>query len=507
MGGGISTIISFITKYSGNGATAAVKGITNVKNACGIAARGALTLASSLGSTDSALGKTAHAALDLFASVQQMGAIGGIIAGFQMAVNLACEKIIASYEKMLSSVKQAAEKIHERLKEIDDARLGNLKNELDAATTKAQTAAKAFDTLAAAYMKVEKAKVDTEKSGANAALSGISLEKSMAMAAAKDDNERATIGAAYDEKIARARLAATTDEQSAAVAGAEDELTQSRRRARSAKRTENAAKRAADDAADELATMENAGRDDADLEKYRAAKDAADKAYADAVNDRIAKEADAEAAEEKLKQAKLAQTAALNDARRGVVEAESAAKQLADAQIKAAKAELEREKAEQKAADAARRKAAADEKRSALDEKRSALDAQMTSAASDRDRWQGEFETAFDLWRDPEAAASAVEADKKRGEDLKRFRKEVDRYGGKGRIDEYAALMRQGDEEGMQERLTQWRKSSKFTPQVEQMVKAAAADQNRNAAEQSLANIEKNTADLAKKIDELLSVK
>lgn len=83
----------------------------------------------------------------------------------------------------------------------------------------------------------------------------------------------------------------------------------------------------------------------------------------------------------------------------------------------------------------------------------------------------------------------------------------MNRYGGKGKIDEYAALMRAGDEEGMQERLTQWRKSSKFTPQVEQMVKAAAADQNRNAAEKSLANIEKNTADLAKKIDELLSLK
>ena len=49
MAGGISTTISFITKYFGAGATAAVKGITNVKNACGIAARGMISLASSLG--------------------------------------------------------------------------------------------------------------------------------------------------------------------------------------------------------------------------------------------------------------------------------------------------------------------------------------------------------------------------------------------------------------------------------------------------------------------------
>ncbi len=499
MAGGISTIISFITKYSGAGATAAVKGVKNVRYACGIAARGALTLASSLGSADSALGKTAHAALNLFASVQQMGAIGGIMAGAQIAINVVCEKIVASYDKMLEAVERSSARIRDRLDKLNEVRMDGIKQALEEATTRAQAAAKAFDTMAAAYMKVEKAKVDTEKSGANARLSGLTLEKSRAMAAAKDDNERATIGAAYDEKIAKAKLVSTTDEQSAAVAGAEDELTHAQRRAIRAKRTENAAKRAMDKAA-AVYDEDVASGNDANVGKSKAARDAAAKAYQDAVNDRIAKKADAEVADEKLKQAKIAQTTALNDARREVVEAESAAKQLADAQLKAAKAELEREKAEQKAAEAARRKAAADEKRAALDEKRK-------SATSERDRWQGEFAAAFDLWRDPEAAAPAVEADKKRGEDLKRFRKEVNRYGGKGKIDEYARLMREGDEEGMQERLTSWRKSSKFTPQVEQMVKAAAADQNKNAAERSLAQIEKNTADLAKKLDELLSLK
>ena len=39
------------------------------------------------------------------------------------------------------------------------------------------------------------------------------------------------------------------------------------------------------------------------------------------------------------------------------------------------------------------------------------------------------------------------------------------------------------------------------------MVKAAAAEQNENAADRALLNIEKNTADLAAKIDQLLQVK
>ena len=156
---------------------------------------------------------------------------------------------------------------------------------------------------------------------------------------------------------------------------------------------------------------------------------------------------------------------------------------------------------------AAAAKASKDEMLKKYQSSKSGYDTQRQSAASERDRWQGEFDRAFDLWRDPDAAASAVEADKRRGEDMKAFRKAVNRYGGKGKIDEYASLMRAGDEEGMQERLTQWRKSSKFTPQVEQMVKAAAADQNKNAAEKSLANIEKHTAELAKEFKEILAIK
>lgn len=147
MAGGISTIISFITKYSGAGATAAVKGVTNVKNACGIAARGALSLASSLGSADSALGKTANAALNLFTSVQQMGAIGGIMAGAQIAINIACEKIVASYDKMLEKIESAGQKIRDRLDKLNEARMDGVKKALEDATTRAQAAAKAFDTM------------------------------------------------------------------------------------------------------------------------------------------------------------------------------------------------------------------------------------------------------------------------------------------------------------------------------------------------------------------------
>lgn len=145
-------------------------------------------------------------------------------------------------------------------------------------------------------------------------------------------------------------------------------------------------------------------------------------------------------------------------------------------------------------------------KKQQAEQKSKVADAQSTLHSA-QSTFHSQFEQAFDLWRDPEAAAAAVSSDKKRSADLKNFNKAVNRFGGKGKIDEYAALMRAGDEEGMQARLDQWRKSSKFTPQAEMLVKAEAARQNESASDRALDKIEQNTAKLADKLDQLLSLK
>lgn len=343
MPGVMSTIISFITKYSGAGATAAAKGISNVRNATSIAARGIQSFGSVLAGTDGKLGQVAHSAVNMMTAIQQMGAIGGIMAGVQIAIGMVSDHFIKKCDAMREAAERLYDNVHARLERMNKIRMDEVNKALEDATTRADAAAKAFDTLAASYMKVEKAKVDTETSGANAALSGLTLEKSLAMAGAKSDNDRATIGAAYDERIAKAKLSATADAQSAAVAEAEDRLSQASTRADLAKRREVSAKLAMDKAAatyDEDVRTGNKGN----VEKSKAARDAAIKAYDDAITNRRVKEADVEVADEQLKQAKDAQTAALNDARREVVEAASAARQLADAQLKSAKAELERER-------------------------------------------------------------------------------------------------------------------------------------------------------------------
>ncbi len=120
---------------------------------------------------------------------------------------------------------------------------------------------------------------------------------------------------------------------------------------------------------------------------------------------------------------------------------------------------------------------------------------------------QSEFDRQFALYRDPEKAKEAIAEEKDYQADLKRLRKDAERYGGKWRIDELSSLMSAGDMQGVADTLNAWRKSSSFTPEVEAMVRASAADQTRTTAEDELRQINANTKDLSDKLDQLLQVK
>lgn len=120
---------------------------------------------------------------------------------------------------------------------------------------------------------------------------------------------------------------------------------------------------------------------------------------------------------------------------------------------------------------------------------------------------QGEFERAFGMYRDPSRAAAEIAEEKSRAEDLDRLHADARRYGGSWRIDELSRLMAAGDAQGQADALASWRKSSRFTPEVEAMVRASAAERTKTTAEDELRKIEANTAGLAAKLDELLQVK
>jgi len=120
---------------------------------------------------------------------------------------------------------------------------------------------------------------------------------------------------------------------------------------------------------------------------------------------------------------------------------------------------------------------------------------------------QGEFERAFGMYRDPARAAAEIAEEKSRAEDLDRLHADARRYGGSWRIDELSRLMAAGDAQGQADALASWRRSSRFTPQVEAMVRASAAERTKTTAEDELRKIEANTAGLAEKLDALLAMK
>lgn len=120
---------------------------------------------------------------------------------------------------------------------------------------------------------------------------------------------------------------------------------------------------------------------------------------------------------------------------------------------------------------------------------------------------QTEFDRAFAMYRDPARAAAEISDEKDYRADLDRLHRDAGRYGGKWRIDELSRLMAAGDTQGAADTLAAWRKSSRFTPEVEAMVRASAAEMTKTTAEDELRKIESNTAGLAEKLDELLAMK
>jgi len=206
----------------------------------------------------------------------------------------------------------------------------------------------------------------------------------------------------------------------------------------------------------------------------------------------------------------------------------------------AEKARLEKEiaaqrKAIEKEVAAEREKRERELHKKRMDDLREELAAQQKSASALTARAasvQSEFDRAFAMYRDPERAAAEIGEEKDYRNDLERLHKDARRYGGKWRIDELSRLMAAGDTHGVSDTLAEWRKSKGFTPQVEAMVRASAAENAKTTVEDELRKIDDkvasmndvlkqmadaqsgklgsiadNTSGLAEKVDQLLHVK
>ena len=175
----------------------------------------------------------------------------------------------------------------------------------------------------------------------------------------------------------------------------------------------------------------------------------------------------------------------------------------------AQKAAEQRAAAEQKAAEAAAKerdrldrelhaKRMADLRAEIEEQKKAASPFQAAAASA-----ATEFERAFAMYRDPSRAAAEIGEEKDRAEDLERLHRDASRYGGKWRIDELSRLMAAGDSQGVDSRLAEWRKSRSFSPEVEAMVRASAAEQTKTTAEDELRKLNEKTGELTQKLETL----
>ena len=204
------------------------------------------------------------------------------------------------------------------------------------------------------------------------------------------------------------------------------------------------------------------------------------------------------------------ETAAVEAEEKREEEAKKAAEKIAEEQKKKAEdqkrdelKQIEEIKRERIKAEQELHKLKVDNLKDEIDKQKSAADSQKSVASAA----QTEFDRAFAMYRSPEQAAAQIAEERDYAADYKQLQKDASRYGGKWRIDELSRLMAAGDTQGQAAKLEEWRKSSRFTPEVEAMVRAAAADKTRTTAEDELRQINANTKGLSQKLDELLKMK
>lgn len=345
----------------------------------------------------------------------------------------------------------------------------------------------------------------------------------------KADDELSALDAAEQRKAlvrnlndARLRLAAANTEQ------------------RGAQKRANAAEKAAKDATSGVFAASQLKQREAQRDRNLKIRDEAKADEEKARQKASAAQADIKNAKAAIKafdirtQAKLVEDAA----QAGEKKAEAEKKAAGERRKADAKAAEDRQKAEIAAAQAVAKERERLE-REAHNQRMADLRAEIAEQSKAASRQsaiasavQSEFDKAFAMYRDPSRAAAVIGEEKDYRADLERLHADARRYGGKWRIDELSSLMAAGDTQGVSDTLASWRKAKGFTPEVEAMVRASAAEQTKTTAEdelkkvnaeleklssslESLANerntkldgIERNTSGLAAKVDELLAVK
>lgn len=476
--------------------------ITNVgevaKDAGATASKSFVSLEMILGLCRGSTEQVAKAMGGLVDKIPLIGKLGlGPISAFIAALT-SVFKLIGAIKDLvvtvfnLNQVSDEVKEVHSKFLNLNKA-AENFKTKMDESREIAERQVKAFEDEANALAKVTKAQNE--------------LNRQMELAVAKTDEERQNINAKWDSANAGVEEEAAQSIRDNRARSLRDEETRIRHEIKNARRLQKEYRslfgtelvvEAADKALDQQDIIDDAQK--------RLAENRRQQGLLDKENE--AAEAMSEA--RKLKEENAAKLVAAKKAEAEKKATEEAAEKQAKLDAdNAKKVEAERVKAAE-AEKKAREKAEAELHAQRIANIKSEIAAKETAAnglQSVAQQAQTEFDRAFAMYRSPEQAAAQIAEERDYAADYKQLQRDASRYGGKWRIDELSRLMAAGDTAGQAAKLEEWRKSSRFTPEVEAMVRAAAADKTRTTAEDELRQINANTKGLSQKLDELLKMK
>ena len=392
----------------------------------------------------------------------------------------------------LNQVSDEVKEVHSKFLNLNKA-AENFKTKMDESREIAERQVKAFEDEANALAKVTKAQNE--------------LNRQMELAVAKTDEERQNINAKWDSANADADEEAAQSNRDNRARSLRDEETRIRQEIKNARRLQKEYRslfgtelvvEAADKALDQQDIIDDAQKRLAENRRQQGLLDKENEAAEAMIEARKLKEENAAklvAAKKAEAEKKAAEEAAEKQAK---LDADNAKKVEAE-RVKAAEAEKK-----------AREKAEAELHAQRIANIKSEIAAKETAAnglQSVAQQAQTEFDRAFAMYRNPEQAAAQIAEERDYAADYKQLQRDASRYGGKWRIDELSRLMAAGDTVGQAAKLEEWRKSSRFTPEVEAMVRAAAADKTRTTAEDELRKLNKTTEETKTMLEELLTMK
>ena len=389
------------------------------------------TLNANVQSLGGNVGKVARSVGGLLEAFRLIGPAGAAMVAVGKITEIIGDKFRAAADKMVEVASSRQAKVSQLLQDLKAHIFDVGDSALKKVTTEAERASKAFEALANAYLKVAKAKDATAKAGDDAAIAGMRRDKAQAMNAAGNRDASAVAGADWDVKIARAELEAVQREAEAAAQRVRDEAEQNRMRLEAATAQVEAAKIALAQAKEDEAFTRDATNLEEEHKHAMQNLATAEKTMADAINARVAAQANFDASGEAVKQAEYSMAAKLANATASVENAIRTRKELLEAQKKAQEAAQKREEEEAKRkaeaeAKARQRREYAQLQREAQ-ERLSSTQVAVGDAQRQAEASQRQADTAWSWYRSPSAWQSQRQEEQDEAKAQRQFARDLER--------------------------------------------------------------------------------